>query len=246
MIRKLLFYCTACLVLVSCTSDVVPDCYREPGVTISRIDEHVSFTQITVGEGVNLIIKQGAVQEVKVETGENIIGDITTEVTDGVLSLKNSMKCSLGTTTPARITVTTPDITKIYSESQYDVVSDGVLNFPYLTLQQGLYGKTASGLFDLELVSQALYVENDNATVFKIKGSVTTLNVSFYSGEARFEGQELTVENATVFQRSSNDIVLKPTNKIEGNIYSNGNVILLSHPAMVNVIQHYTGRVIYH
>ncbi|MCG2609916.1 DUF2807 domain-containing protein [Flavobacterium sp. SM15] len=245
MIRKLFFYCAAGLMLISCTSDLVPDCYREPGTTISRIDELSFFNQINVGEGVNLVLKQGSVQEVKVETGENIIGEVTTEVTDGVLLLKNNMKCSLGTTTPARITVTAPDITKIYSESQYDVVSDGILNFPGLTLQQGLFGKTASGLFVLDVNSQNLVIENNNASVFRIKGMTTNLYVSFYSGEARFEGQELEVENAKIFQRSSNDIILKPNNKIEGDIYSNGNVILLNYPAVVNVIQHYTGHLIY-
>lgn len=239
-------YCLAIvLFFVSCDSEILPDCYREPGASIVRIDAVATFNQINIGEGVNLIVKQGATAEVKVETGKNLIEDVTTEAIDGVLYVKNNLKCSLGTTVPARVTVTAPDIIKIYSSSQYDVVSEGVLNFPYLNIQQGLFGKTASNIFDLNVNCQNLVVENNNTTIFRIKGVTNSLNVSFYSGDSRFEGVNLAVQDVFVFQRSSNDMILKPTNKIEGNIYSNGNVILLNQPPIVNVTQHYTGHIIY-
>ncbi|HSD13324.1 MAG TPA: head GIN domain-containing protein [Flavobacterium sp.] len=231
--------------LFSCSSEIFPDCYREPGATISRIDDVEAFNQINIAEGINLVVKQGEVAEVKVETGENLIDDVTTEVQDGVLYVKNELQCSLGTTVPARVTVTAPDIVKIYSSSQYDVVSEGVLNFPYLNLQQGLFGKTASNIFDLNVNCQNLVVENNNTTIFRIKGTVNSLNVSFYAGDSRFEGADLTVQDVFVFQRSSNDIILKPANKIEGNIYSNGNIILLSRPPIMTVVQHYTGHIVY-
>lgn len=244
--KATLISCLAIVLLfVSCDSEILPDCYREPGASIVRIDAVAAFNQINIGEGVNLIVKQGTTPEVKVETGENLIDDVATEVVDGVLYVKNNLKCSLGTTVPARVTVTAPDITKIYSSSQYDVVSEGVLNFPYLNLQQGLFGKNASNIFDMQLNCQNLVVENNNTTIFRIKGATNSLSVSFYSGDSRFEGANLTVQDAFIFQRSSNDMILRPSNKIEGNIYSNGNVILLNQPPIVNVAQHYTGHIIY-
>jgi len=244
--RATLFFCLAIVLLfVSCDSEILPDCYREPGASIVRIDVVAAFNQINIGEGVNLIVKQGTTAEVKVETGKNLIDDVTTEAIDGVLYIKNNLKCSIGTTVPARVTVTAPDIIKIYSASQYDVVSDGVLNFPSLNLQQGLFGKTASNIFDLNVNCQNLVVENNNTTIFRIKGVTNSLNVYFYSGDSRFEGANLAVQDALIFQRSSNDMILKPINKIEGNIYSNGNVILLNQPPIVNVVQYYTGHIIY-
>lgn len=233
------------MLLVSCDSEIIPGCFREPGATISRIDEVAAFNQVNIGPGINLIVKQGVTAEVKIETGEHLISDISSEVTDGVLYLKNNLECSLGSTIPAKVTVTTPDLIKIYSSSQYDVVSDGVLNFPYLNLQQGLFGKTASNIFDLEVNCLSLVVENNNTTIFRIKGVANNLNVSFYAGDSRFEGANLATEDVFIFQRSSNDMILKPLHKIEGNIYSNGNVILLNQPPIVNVNQHYTGHIIY-
>ncbi|CAM3515233.1 head GIN domain-containing protein [Flavobacterium saliperosum] len=245
MRTKLVSCLAVMLLLVSCESEIIPGCYREPGASIIRVDAVAVFNQINIGEGVNLVVKQGTTAEVKVETGENIIDEVTTEVVDGVLYVKNNLQCSLGTTIPAKVTVTAPDIVKIYSSSQYDVVSEGILNFPYLNLQQGLFGKTASNIFDLNVNCLNLVVENNNTTIFRIKGTTNSLNVSFYAGDSRFEGGNLTVQDVFIFQRSSNDMILKPSNKIEGNIYSNGNVILLSQPPIVNVTEHYTGHVIY-
>jgi len=244
--RGKLFSCLAVmLLLVSCESEIIPGCYREPGASVTRVDAVAVFNQINIGEGINLVVKQGTTAEVKVETGENIIDEVTTEVVDGVLYVKNNLQCSLGTTIPARVTVIAPDITKIYSSSQYDVVSEGVLNFPYLNLQQGLFGKTASNIFDLNVNCLNLVVENNNTTIFRIKGTTNSLGVSFYAGDSRFEGSNLMVQDVFIFQRSSNDMILKPSNKIEGNIYSNGNVILLNQPPIVNVVQHYTGHIVY-
>ncbi|WP_051364214.1 head GIN domain-containing protein [Flavobacterium limnosediminis] len=245
MRTKIVSVIAVVFLLVSCSSEVIPGCFREPGATIARVDAVAAFNEINIGPGINLVVKQGDVAEVKIETGEHIIGEVTTEVVNGILYAKNNLECDLGTTIPARVTVTAPEITKIYSSSQYDVVSDGVLNFPNLNLQQGLYGKTASNIFDMNVNCQNLVVENNNTTIFRIKGVTNSLNVAFYSGDSRFEGAGLVVQEVYVFQRSSNDMILKPVNKIEGNIYSNGNIILLSRPAVVNVVQHYTGRIVY-
>ncbi|ESU21091.1 hypothetical protein FEDK69T_26460 [Flavobacterium enshiense DK69] len=242
---KIVSFLAVVFLLISCSSEVVPGCYREPGKTISRFDDVEAFHEINIAGGINLVVKQGDVAEVKIETGENIIAEVTTKVTNGILYVKNKLECDLGTTIPARVTVTAPDITKIYSSSQYSVESEGVLNFPYLNLQQGLFGETASNIFDLNVNCQNLVVENNNTTIFRIKGTTNSLNVVFYSGVSRFEGADLAVQDVYVFQRSSNDMILKPANKIEGDIYSNGNIILLSRPSVVNVVQHYTGHIVY-
>jgi hypothetical protein len=232
-------------VLFSCASENVPGCYREAGTTISREVEVAVFNKINIDEGVTLVVKQGNAIHVTIETGENIIDEVSAEVLDETLFVKNNLKCSLGLVKAAKVIVTVPDLKQIYSSSQFDVVSDGVLNFSQLSLQQGVYGKNASAVFDLEVHCDNLVVENNNTTIFRIKGTATNLNVSFYSGDSRFEGENLIAQDIWVFHRSSNDIILSPQNKIEGDIYSNGNVILKHTPILVNVVQHYTGHIVY-
>lgn len=233
------------LSFISCSSEIMPACYREAGNTVTRIVEVPFFDQIHIGEGVELIIRQGTDANVTLSSGENVIDEMEANVADNVLYVKNNLQCSLGTVTPVTATVTVPDLKKIYSASQYNVSSDGVLNFPTLNLQQGLFGKTASNIFTIEVNCEQLVVENNMTTIFRIKGTANLLNISFYGGSGRFEGSTLEANEVYIFQRSSNDMFLKPNNKIEGNIYGIGNVILFSQPPIVNVNQHYTGHIVY-
>lgn len=233
------------ILLVSCSSEIMPACYRDAGKTVTKEEVMPFFDQISIGEGVELIIKQGTESHVELSSGENVIHEMEASVSDNVLYIKNNLECSLGTVIPVKAKVTVPDLKKIYSSSQYNVSSDGVLNFPYLNLQQGLFGKTASNVFTLEVNSEHLVVENNTTNIFRIKGTTNSLSVSFYGGSGRFEGAELNANEISIFQRSSNDMILKPINKIEGNIYSVGNVILVTSPATINVTQHYTGHIIH-
>ncbi|MGX7667418.1 GIN domain-containing protein [Flavobacterium pedocola] len=243
--RKLFLLLVPVWFLVSCSSEIMPACYRKAGSAVTVEQEVPFFDSINIGEGVELIVKQGTEIKVQLIAGGNVIDEMEAIVTDNTLFVKNNLECSLGTVSAVKAVVTVPDLKKIYSSSQFNVSSDGVLNFPNLNLQQGLFGKTASNIFTLDVVCSQLVVENNNTTIFRIKGTVNNLLVSFYGGDARFEGTDLTAQEVFVFQRSSNDMILKPMTKIEGNIYSNGNLILLNHPAVVNVAQHYTGHIIY-
>lgn len=245
MMRRLFFTVVLSLVLVSCSSELMPACYREAGNEITLPQDVPFFDQINIGEGVELVVKQGAEISVTLSAGENVMEEMEATVVNNILYVKNNLECSLGTVQPVRATVTVPDLKKIYSASQFNVSSEGVLNFPQLNLQQGVYGKTASNIFTLEVNCNQLVVENNNTTIFRIKGTTNNLNVSFYGGDPRFEGENLLATDVYIFQRSSNDMILKPLNKIEGNIYSNGNLVLLHHPAIVNVNQHYTGHIVY-
>ncbi|WP_313807839.1 GIN domain-containing protein [Flavobacterium sp.] len=245
MIRKILLILVLVQLLVSCSSEIMPACYREPGSQTTKNVEVPFFNQINIGEGVELVVRQGAEISVTLSAGENVMEEMEASVSDNVLYIKNNLECSLGTVQPVKATVVVPDLTKIYSASQFNVSSDGILNFPQLNLQQGLFGKTASNIFTMEVNCQQLVVENNNTTIFRIKGVAENLIVSFYGGDPRFEGANLLTDNVHVFQRSSNDMILKPMVKIEGDIYSNGNLVLLNHPPTVNVTQHYTGHIIY-
>lgn len=245
MKRKIFFAIVVSLLLASCSSELMPACYRDAGNEITLPQEVPFFDQINIGEGVELVVRQGAEISVTLSAGENVMEEMEATVSDNILYVKNNLECSLGTVQPVRATVVVPDLKKIYSASQFNVSSEGVLNFPQLNLQQGLYGKTASNIFTLEVNCNQLVVENNNTTIFRIKGTASNLSVAFYGGDPRFEGQNLSANDVYVFQRSSNDIIVKPLNKIEGNIYSNGNLVLTHQPPIVNVNQHYTGHIVY-
>lgn len=248
--KKIYLFIVAVLLLqlfTGCNSESAPECFKRVGNTVMYDVEVATFNKIHISPGIELIIAQGQEQKVTVQTGENLQEYITTEVReDGELFITNNNNCNwtrgYNSTTVA---VTTPVLERIYSASQFAVKSNGVLRFPSLTLESGLGSETASGIFELEVDANNLLVQDNQSCYYKIAGQVTNLNVSFYSGDARFEGGNLIAENVYVFHRSSNDIIINPQQKISGTIYSTGNLVLKNQPTVVEVAQLYTGHIVH-
>lgn len=232
--------------LWSCSNDIAPECFKNKGTDVSYEVPVADFININVSAGIELVIIEGSPARVVIKTGENLRDNISAEVVGNELYLKNATSCNwvrdYNTTT---VYVTTPALTKVYSASQFAVKSHGVLYFPQLTLQSGLYGETASGVFELQVDCESLNVEDNQSAYYHISGVANNLNVAFYAGDARFDGSALEVQKAYVFHRSSNNIILKPQLEVRGTLYSTGNLVLKSQPLLVDVNRLYTGNIIY-
>lgn len=233
-------------VLLSCNSEKAPDCFMAAGSIVTNEIAVPDFDRIDVGEGIELILKQGDETKIVLETGANLVPAISVSVSDNKLFLRNSNGCSwFRDKNNTKVYVTVSDLKGIYSASQFNVRSEGVLHFDDFTVQSGMYSDTASGIFELQVDCTNLVVEDNQASLYRISGKTTNLHIAFYSGAERFEGQNLIAQHVTVFQRSTNDIIVNPQQDIRGNIYSTGDLILKNKPAIVEIAEHYTGKVIY-
>jgi hypothetical protein len=231
---------------VSCNGDNAPECFRNAGSKTSYAVAVPEFSTLYVSAGVEVVLLQGDTQSVIIETGENLKEYISAEVINGELRLTNATSCNwvrdYNTTT---ITVTTPNLEKIYTATQFTIRSAGTLSFPNLSIQSGIFAETASGTLQLDVDCENLTIEDNQELYSIITGHVQNLSVNFYAGDARFNGDGLEAENVTIFHRSSNDIIVKANQQVTGTLYSTGNLVLLNHPPVVNVDRKYTGKVVY-
>lgn len=244
---RYIFYCLLIsFFLISCNSEKAPDCFMSAGSSITNEITVPDFDHVDIGEGIEVIIKQGTEMKVVLETGSNLVQGISVSVSEKKLFLRNSNGCSwFRDKNITKVYITVPDLKGIYSASQFNVQSDGILHFDDLTVQSGMYSDTASGIFDLQVDCTNLVVEDNQASLYRISGKATNLHIAFYSGAERFEGQNLIAQHIYVFQRSTNDIIVNPQQDIKGNIYSTGDLVLKNRPAIVEITEHYTGKVIY-
>lgn len=242
MKKILLFLIT--IILSGCS--VTEDCFKKTGNFVQRTFETEMFDKVHVGGGISLIIKQGEEQNVIVSAGENLIDNIKLSVVDGLLKIEDDTSCNwvrdYGQTT---VYITTPDLTLINSKTEQFIRSEGVLSFPFLhIISFDMGGEAGTGDFDMDLNIPYLVVESNNASAFYLRGSCQNLVVSFYAGNGKFRGEHLIAQTISVFQRGNNDMELFPTESIEGNIYGTGNIILRNTPPIIDVTEHYTGRLI--
>ncbi|WP_340065569.1 head GIN domain-containing protein [Ascidiimonas aurantiaca] len=245
---KKLFYSLVLVLCFSCDSENAPDCFQTAGPIITEQRQVPEFSRILVNEGIELIVKQDTEYTVKVETGENLMNDIDVKVEEGRLLLTDNNICNFvrdyGITT---IYVTAPDLKEIRSSTQFDVRSDGVLSYPeFSVISEDFLNRSLQsvGNFYLEIDTETFRLVFNNLSNCFIKGKSQSINLQFQSGNGRFEGADLVAENATIFHRGTNDMIIQVNNKVAGNIFGTGNIVLVKKPLEIEVIEHYRGRLI--
>lgn len=248
MVVRLLL-CSA-FVVCGCNGENTPDCFQNAGDLVRQEVQLPDFTNITVFENVNLVLKQGDNQLVEVESGEFLINEVSAVVEGDRLILKNENGCNLfreyGLTT---VYVTSPNITEIRSSTGLLISSDGVLNYSNLSLLSESFtdpeAETTDGSFDLEVNSDNVRITTNGIAYFKLRGTTTNLNVGIAAGDSRIEAENLMAENVTLNHRGSNDILVNPQERISGTIRGYGDVISVNRPAEVEVEELFNGRLIF-
>ncbi|HAV54234.1 MAG TPA: DUF2807 domain-containing protein, partial [Aequorivita sp.] len=132
---KKLFFAGLVFLLFSCDSENGWDCVQVAGDSISKEYFVSDFTKLRIEDDVTLHLKQGDSTKIILETGENLLGDISVGVEGNTLVVKDNNDCNLvrdyGIT---KVFVTVPNLTEIRNSSAFDVIGEGILNFPQLTL----------------------------------------------------------------------------------------------------------------
>lgn len=245
------------LLILTTSCGISEDCFKGNGSETTLTFPYENFTKIKVYSGVGLVVKEGPEYEVRIETRDNIKDNIEVSLNGEMLIVKDNSTCNIvrdyGVTT---VYVTIPDGTvdpqiqalELHSKTEQKIMSGGVLHSPIIRLFSMGDDGDGSGSSDFYInteTSGQLVVETNTISNFHINGFCDNLVLNFYFGDARFNGENFEVELIKVFQRGSNDMIVKPTERIEGQILSTGNVILKNIPPEIEVEELYSGQLIF-
>lgn len=244
---KKLLYIISFLVL-SCNSENSSDCLQTAGTITQQEIEVTTFDKILVHKQIELFIEEGPTQKVIIESGKNLLNDITAEVIDGELILTNYNSCNFFRDyNITKVYVTSPNINTIRNASELNVNSIGTLTYPSLYLRSSGEKSTylAVGDWHLTIENTSVKVWSNGIATFYINGTTTNLDLSFSDGDTRFEGKEFIANNINVRQVSSNDMLIYPTESLTGTIHSIGNVISYNTPPVVTVDVQNRGELVF-
>lgn len=239
------------LVVIFNSCEKPSDCIESSGETVVKEIEVQTFSRIKVYRGIQVIIKEGIAYKVEIQAGENFIDNIEVKQNGNQLIFKDNTSCNwvrdYGQT---KIFVTTPTLTEIYSKTDRDISSDGILTFPelnILSLDKDADGESGAGTgdFHIQVQNNTLSIQNNNVSRFYLSGTTDLAYYNFYFGDGRLEAQNLIAQQIHVFHRGSNDMVVTPIQSIEGVLNSTGDLRLTTMPPIVNIQELYHGRVIY-
>ncbi len=247
--KKILSVVMLVLVLMAC--EMPSDCVQSTGALVLKDIPVTAFTKIKVYRGIEVVITDGPEYKVQIEAGANFIDNVEVQQNGTQLIFKDQVSCNwvraYGTT---RILVTTPTLEEIYSKTERNISSNGVLTYPNLTVtsfDKDADGEAGAGTgdFTLALNNDLITINNNNVSRFYLSGQTNTAKFNFYFGDGRIEAQNLVAQYIEVFHRGSNDMIVHPVQKITGVLNSTGNLILNSVPTLVDIQELFMGHIVY-
>ena len=227
-----------------------PDCLKGAGETVREAIAVPAFTDITVFENIRLVVRQGPQQEVLIETGKNLRPEVTAEVEEGVLVLRDANNCNLfreyGQTI---IRVTTPELRNLRSSSGWPIRSEGTLAFEDLRLISESFANpeaaTTDGSFELDLDTGRVQVVANGIAAFRLSGQTGEFSITIAAGDSRVEARDLQAGVVRVDHRGSNDVQVYPLQRLEGLIRGYGDVISYNRPDEIAVEELFRGRLLF-
>lgn len=246
---KKIFLIIVSVLIYTCDSENAFDCFQNAGPIIEETKDVAAFERIFVNRDITLVIKEGLDYTVRIETGKNLINEVTAEVIGNQLILTDNNTCNFvrdfGIT---KIFITAPNLTEITTSTQFEILSDGVLNYNSLRLISEDFSEQSEntvGDFRLKVNSEDVAIVSNNISLFYLEGMTNNLFIEFSSGSGRFEGENLIAQHVSVSHRGSNDMIVNPIQSISGLIRGTGNVIAVHEPPVIDVEEVYIGRLIF-
>lgn len=247
--KKLLCFIFIAL-FIGCDSENASDCFQRTGDIIKNEIEVPDFSRILVLPNIELVVKQGETTSVVIESGTNLINEVKAEVDGDRLVVSNTNDCNLVRSfNQTKVYVTAPNIREIRSATQFDISSDGILEYPSLRLISEDFlednGGNTNGTFTIQLDNDRVSAVGNNIASFFLTGKTKELVVVIASGTGRFDGESLIANDVIIEHRGTNKIIINPQQSLIGEIRSTGDVISVNKPSIIEVEEFFTGKLIF-
>jgi len=209
------------MLVCSCEKEHLFDCMKSTGPMTSETRSVADFTRINVYNNPEVIITQDLVNSVVVEAGEHIISGITTEINNGILTIRNENKCnwvrSYSKTIAVYVHVRKLDMINHYGSSTISSAN---------TLENQNFDLNTWNTGDIQLALKADSIySRQHVTV----GDITLTGESRYcfiynNGSGFTYESNLEVDDGIVIQRGTGDCQVHVNHALEVEIHSTGNV----------------------
>ena len=227
--KRLLFLLLATSwLLSSCRRD---SCPLSSGSTVLERRDLAPFNQIILYDKVNLILTQDSMQQVQVSAGKNLLPGVQTEVSEGVLTIRDKNTCLLRSLSDqTNIYISSDQLQKITYYGGGDVHSTNTLLSEVFSVDAWLGSGTIR--LDVRAAQVVAQVHNENATIV-LTGAADSAYV--YCSEAGAADLSGMVSSAVrVYHTSIRDIYVNVTRALYTAIAYKGNVYYKGAPSVID------------
>jgi hypothetical protein len=185
-----------------------------------------TFDAIDLSGAWDVTLKQGANQELTIETDDNIMPLVRTEVVNGVLRI--DIKKPVGHTTKMALYITVKDLKNIDASGAVDIHTETRLALPELSID-------ASGASDvnMEVAVQKLSLDCSGASKIKLKGTATDVRMDL-SGASDIFAYELLAENYGIEISGAGNCQISVSKKLHAEVSGAGTIRYKGSPTDID------------
>lgn len=240
---KVMLLLTLTLTLLSCGKENAFDLFQSTGPIVRKQRKAKGyFNKISLNDNVNLVLMQGNPATIEVEGGKNLLSDITTEITDGTLTIRNRNKFNWVRAYDKKITVylQVNHLRFIQYETSGDITTMDTIHEDSLHIEA--WG--GSGTITMALDCGTLWMYQQFGSMdFNISGK-SSVTYIFAGSYGAFHCLELKSDDIYIRSDGTNDCYVSAKVRIDAEIRSAGN-IFYSGPGLAHRVGSGSGELIH-
>ena len=236
---KKILYILVVLAAIGCGTDRNDDCITSMGVVGSELRELEDFTKIYVEDRVKVVLVQDSAKSGRLELSgpENLLGQVTSEIENGELKLRNRNTCNFVRSFEYELVVKVyfSSINQLTIESIAEVSCEDTVDIDKLEI----YHYALSDI-DLLLKGNEVYIQSRNSAQTTLQGEVKVLKGSVEE-ISNLDANNLQCEEALLDSHTKLDCLLNASKGLYIKIYNTGNVIYSEEPTDYKILEVSTG-----
>ena len=217
------------LIICSCSKENRWDCIKRTGVIGNDLRILPPFTKIYLTDNVNVFIKQGIEQEVKIEAGKNLISLIKTEVINNELFIKNSNRCNWARSYKnghINIYLTMPELKFITHYGSGNIKSLNIIVCDTLEMLT-----RESGDIELTINANIVFSRLHGTSDITLHGK-SNLQGIFHMGEGFLHFEDLETQETWSHSKASGNQYLNAKNNLSVRLDWVGNIYYIGNPTI--------------
>ena len=211
-------------------------CIRIVGIrgseNVKSEDRSVSgFDSVSVSSGMNLFLKQGSIESLRIEAEDNILPMILTAVKNGKLEIKykNPLIGGLSLHKPINVYLTVKDLKEIDVSSGVRIESEEIKSDSLkIDLSSGADGS-------MIIISKKLVVGLSSGSSLEISGQADSQDIDLGSG-GEYSAKDLVSKNTVIHASSGSNAVVNASENLDVEISSGAAVEYTGSPKVISDI----------
>lgn len=241
IIIQLLVCCMVAWLGWSCKKTPVCECFEVAGKPTTATRNVAPFNQIYVDDNINVFLSVGP-QQVILQGGGNLLENIATNVSGGVLTLQNNNICNWWRSYKKSIItvyISSPDINFITSNGIGTIQSTDTLTYDTLQVQT-----ISAGDINLMVRNKIVYAHMFGTSDLTITGKTNAFECNFFGGTGFVYADQLISGYTFISNSSTGDCYVNSNGGLDVTIFKDGNVYYSGSPTGITCKTYGAGQLI--